>query len=125
VSNEEKLEALVDYAVNHQFVPKNFGWIPEDRQALLRYWFIADNYKAVIFNHDFARALFGDTSQFLGYKTTDNSIEWKWSDNPKEFGFIITRLPAFQYHLQQAIILPTIEKQIDYFYGVVFGGKKK
>lgn len=69
-----------------------FAWIPEDYQALLDWWFEGDKYKAVIFNHDFAKALWGEP--------TDSMIVQNNSLNVKQ----VIDMNGWRYHLQQMVI---------------------
>lgn len=60
----------------------------------------------LIFNHDFAKALFGEEEEGTEF------IEGVYGEQSKR---------RWQYHLQQAVIA---DNPIDYMYGVVFGGEK-
>src|SRR5882757_9495691 len=121
MTQAEKLEALVRRAVELGFKPDSFSWIPEDEQALIDYWFTADNYKAVIFNHDFARALFGekfvcarDGQEVDQEEAKDTS--WRVSCD-YENGDYTFAVEAFKYHLKKAVIS---KDPIDYMYEAVF-----
>jgi hypothetical protein len=122
MTQEEKLKALVKRAMEGGLKPKHFSWIPEDEQALLNYWFTADNYKAVILNHDFARALFGNQFDESVAQYIPKTGE---SDNPSDikdwYGKAHYNGPTFEYHLMMAVISPD---PIDYLYNVVFGEKE-
>lgn len=73
MTHQEILQKTIQKATDNGYKPTNFVWIPEDKQALLDYWFTADNYKAVIFNHGFAKALWGDTEGKLELLPDDPS----------------------------------------------------
>jgi hypothetical protein len=79
----------------------------------------------VLFNHDFARALFGEI--FVCGRDGSGDIDqaeakdtpWRVSCN-YENGDYSFAVEAFKYRLQQAVVLPTISEQIDYIYRAVF-----
>jgi hypothetical protein len=124
MTQAEKLEALVNSVVEHGFISKNFAWISEDKQALLGYWFTADNYKAVIFNHDFARALFGEKFVCLNDGRDvdqEEAMDTPWRVSCEyENGDYGCAVEAFKWQLQQAVVS---DDPIGYMYGVVFVGK--
>lgn len=62
----------------------------------------------ILFNHDFARALFGGP-------TIDGYIDAFGAHIGKD----MSHFKPYKYHLQQAIILPTLSEQIDYMYKAV------
>lgn len=108
MTQSEKLKALVQKATDNGLVTPLFSWISEDYQALLDYWFTADNYKAIIFNHDFAKALLGDDTIYIAdilESPTEGDAGWE------------ERLDSWEYHLQQAVISPD---PIDYLYKAAF-----
>lgn len=58
-----------------------------------------DAYKTVIYNHDFAKALWGDNTEYIQ----------TWNENAKKFINVPpldpgNYKPAWQYHLQQLVI---------------------
>lgn len=114
----EKLEALVRRAVENDYKPQNFAWIPEDEKVLLDYWLTADNYKAVIFNHDFARALF----PLEGFRVSPRADIPNTPTHNGSAGVMKVNSRAikgsWQYHLQQAVVS---DDPIGYMYKVVFG----
>lgn len=73
------------------------------------------NVEAVLFDNDFARSLFKD------FGTPDpNTLQTLFGSDD----YLIYTGEAWQYHLQQAVILPTTSEQIDYMYEVVFGAEE-
>lgn len=94
MTQAEKLERLIQRAIDG-------GWEPEDwvqgPQHLVQSLFQLDKVNTVIFNHEFARALFGEFPVFiadediakdtLGRVTMSGLVEW-------------------QHHLQSAVISP-------------------
>lgn len=102
MTQAEKLETLVRRAVENDFKPRFFSWVPEDEKALVSYWLKRDQYMSVIFNHDFARALFG-------------------KDMLNSKGEVVPNAPGTWYPaLMEAVIS---DNPIDYMYEAVFGGK--
>lgn len=189
MTDAQKLEALVEHNI------KNNGWVlqgltDEGRRQYTDTGIVVDwlrggrtAYDAVatLFDHSFARALFGDdevdnngsslkTIQYwatqvavkhLGklYAVDDSKPYFVICDMPaltmtdlaapeelvdcertqyklekmagsipyethriKEVNVYADSLPAYLYHLQEAVILPTPSEQIDYMYNAVFGG---
>lgn len=100
MTDAQKLEALIQRAIEGEF---NFDhWRRRNR--------LAEGEKpngdvetSLIFNHDFARALFGDT--------------WT-SENCQEVSYEEMDYKPWEYHLQQAVIS---DNPIDYMYQAVFG----
>lgn len=105
MNDKEVLEACITKAIKG-------GWIPDrydecERSQRLDYEFVYDwynfrsypeNYRLFIFNHDFAKALWGET------QVTDRL--WQKLDEPTDNGreYLLNVKPAWQYHLQQLAI---------------------
>lgn len=115
MTNAQKLEALVRRAVEN-------GWEPNDRvhtaddflkvkRSEWRYAGMKQIIPWLIFNHDFARALFGETKPLENGEYPPEVVLYKgkpvWH--------------PWSRHLQQAVIS---EDPIDYMYQAVFGGDK-
>jgi hypothetical protein len=127
MTQAEKLEALVAHAfergyvewwVHHVANPDLTGWIEDD----IYFWTynkgefagqpIEDDVPvySVIFNKDFARALFGEHD--IAVESGENIPL-----NGKRLS-LLQKVPACDYHRQQAVIS---DNPIDYYYRKVFG----
>lgn len=109
MSDAQKLQALMTRAIEG-------GW--DDVLLNLEVWsphlrkLVTESYEqfderpidAFLFNHDFAKALFGDT--------------WT-SENCQEVSYEEMDYKPWQHHIQRAVIA---DDPIDYMYGAVFGG---
>lgn len=109
LTQSQKLGALLDKAVDNGFKSSRLtsatAW-----QTLLRDYSLEEiDYFELIFNHDFAKALWGDNPKI--WETDDSYLD---NDDPSDNGFIWN----WQYHLQQAVIA---EDPIVYMYWAVFG----
>jgi hypothetical protein len=85
-------------------------WVPKDSLLICGwedYYFVWEH---VIFNHQFARALFGEKS--VAHSGIMKSGKFT---NPQPYS-------AYKLHLQQAVIS---DDPIDYMYKIVFGGVEK
>lgn len=123
----EKLEALVRKAVECGFVLPNKSWdykIQSDRIIILTSMAIGDdgyeepgNWRVytfeILFNHDFARSLFGNGPNCAYCGLPPHSMH----PNPCPEGSNIWPY-LWEHHLQQAVIS---DDPIGYMYGVVFG----
>lgn len=142
MTSAEKLEALVRRNIEngwnqgwHQ--DKRTKWPPDNLKVEESYgdqgetgWYVWIGHSLhklcdscgcedLIFNHDFARALFGEELieyQYC-YNGTDGNVypEYLFSRD----GETPYTVPAFEYHLQQAVIA---DDPISYFYDAIFGG---
>lgn len=75
-----------------------FAWIPADRRPLLAYWTEGDKYKAVIYNHDFAKALWGEHLQVdVEIHTNPFAME---DDQPD----VVRTTEAWKLHLRNMVI---------------------
>jgi hypothetical protein len=92
MTNQEILTKAIQKAIDNGFKPTKFAWIPEDYQALLDWWLEGDKYKAVIFDHDFAKTLWDEQSDTLIVQ--NNSL------NVKQ----VIDMNGWRYHLQQMVI---------------------
>jgi hypothetical protein len=93
------------------------GWQPTPEMGIfINHGMTPANCHCVIFNHDFARALFGNAGMVL--IETGEWITKKENDNHRN-QWVIGSLSCFQYHLQQAVIS---DNPIKYMYEAVFGG---
>jgi len=128
LTQSEKLEALVKRAIED-------GWKPVEKEFE---WRVIDTYPApflsimiaivdtsafdgnnvvekkltvndIIFNHDFAKALFGEQDHDLFVIGTTGNGEHTTVNHP---------MPSCDYHLQHAVMAPN---PIDYMYDEVFG----
>lgn len=99
----EKLEALIRRANNNGYTSYPSSW------AEYEAWDIDKPYTTFIFNHDFARALFGEKPEYgiKRYGPTPNTI------TRQDAGEFV----PWQFHLQQAVIS---DNPVDYMYKVVF-----
>lgn len=133
---EEKLEALIQKAIDGGW--NDYGSLESlelikttANTATLKGWieFVDDegntdeltseidfNYKELIFSHDFAKALFGETELDLYYNRQLVEAQFKLFSGTV-FGEIST-LPAFQVHIMLAVVS---DDPIDYMYNAVFG----
>lgn len=133
MTNAQKLEALVRKAIEN-------GWpVPWMDFNLPKYddYGVEDSgdrwpYPAILFNHDFARALFGEEEMFFGVMelgSEETEIVARIFRQPRWFTLedvkkhrpvrevFYTRMPMCDYHLQQAVIS---KNPIDYMYKAVF-----
>ena len=119
MTETDKLSALVERAIENGWVPDRYDET-ERRSSELNYEFVAiwydfrsypENYKLFIFDHDFARALFGDKKiEVYGGAWT------KGMSKPTTIE--LHQVPAYLHHLQQAVISTD---PIEYMYKEVFG----
>lgn len=105
MTNKQKLEALIQKAIDNGFPNKdgftidNFGrvyaWFPslEDKTN----WYRPES---IVFNHEFAKALFGEGLV-----------------DKEDIDHVTAGMSNFEYHLQQAVIN---EDPISYMYETVF-----
>lgn len=112
MTDAQKLEALIQRAIEggytysgcyQDFNGKLMLDMKEEQWVTV---FEAENDYSIIFNHDFARALFGDTPEYE-------------ADLYRPEAYQIT-LKHWEWHIQQAV---TSDNPIDYMYQAVFGGK--
>lgn len=83
-----------------------------------RWWSDRSRYLQLICSYDFAKAFWGTKEMLLVSTITGlgGVTAYKWikaSDNSVEIYEVISELSAFEYHLQQQIILPD-NKKIQY-----------
>jgi len=119
MTQSEKLEALVRKAIDGgwQDLTHTMEWDTADQQW--RYdaiggeeWHSQIDLNTVIFNHDFAKALFGDNiSEAVDSAFMSASFS---SELDIDQAGLVT---IWQYRLQQAVIA---EDPVGYMYGVVF-----
>lgn len=108
MTDAQKLEALVRRAVENKW-KDDYIWEGRDIHFLLdrtdEFETTYGGFIGLIFNHDFARALFGEllVCPMTGYHTCDGKCK-----------------PKFENELQQAVIS---EDPIDYMHKAVFGDK--
>lgn len=113
MTDKQKLEVLVRKAVEGGYCLWEIGrdWTTENEITFhMRYineqdggvFGLSAACYAILFDHDFARALFGTEPCGEGLVEMDDRMYDK---------------PLFQYHLQQAVIAPN---PIDYLYKAVF-----
>lgn len=109
MTNKEILEKAIQKAIDGGY--EGWGW-PSSQDLLKWEWDDEDkvfsdgkgcdyesiNLEAVIFNHDFAKALWGEAS------TSDKL--WHKIEAPMENGrdYLLHVMPSWQYHLQQMVI---------------------
>jgi hypothetical protein len=134
VTQSEKLEALITRAIANDFQVE--GDLKHIRPSLDDELLVTFTYRNrdftnsayfFLFNHDFAKALFGEEKYLFGDIITEDT-------NPFDRGIWFTQakikelkpisynwdieLESWQYHLQQAVIA---DNPIDYMYDEVFG----
>lgn len=127
MTDSEKLEALFDEAVKRGWDGRGCGfkWIVEDRRAILEWALFWDGvYAATLFNHDFARALFGGVEVPNEEEIDQNhsrlglfSAEGGGYEGYGDYVYLNFEGESWQYYLQQAVIS---DDPIGYMYGVVF-----
>lgn len=103
MTQAEKLEALVRRAVDSGWHERGTDVENIVREALHECYEPEFSVIDIIFNHDFARALFGDETVYIPYGHERGEYH---------------ELPRFKHELQQAVIN---EDPIGYMYGEVFG----
>lgn len=111
MTDSQKLEALIKKAIDGEW--KAEDWV-QGPQHLTQHLLQMSNVYSVTFNHSFNKALFGEESRpftICWYK-----LEGKHMKDPDEFVAQHRYIPAWQYHLQQLVLLPTISEQVDYLY---------
>lgn len=127
MTTQQKLEALVQKAVDGGFSfnkilglsedvdiewwvededPSNPFIVCRDRSLGELSWLVEMSKESLIFNHDFAKALWG--------KERISTFPWAEDGNFK----YETKLEAWMHHLQQMVIA---DNPIDYAYNSVFG----
>lgn len=124
MTDAQKLEALIQKAIDGGLHEHTFHSLPisafrVDIEVGIMGKLISDDGEeidvaTVIFNHDFAKALFGE-AMFTQY--VDNIQGFPGKDARDE-GTI--EMYIYEYHLQQAVIS---DNPIDYMYQAVFGDK--
>lgn len=95
MNDQQILEKAIQKAIDGGYKPEPlFAWIPEDKEALLEFWLNKDHphYPTVIFNHDFAKALWGNAyihtcGRHYNLKDCEDHL-----------------LPAWKYRLQQMVV---------------------
>lgn len=112
MTQAEKLSKLIQKAIDG-------GWEPEEwvqgPQHLTQSLMQMDKVNTVIFNHGFAKALWGDNVYYTTYRDMFGSTVSK--DDPKAIKGHANGLPKWQYRLQQMVIA---DDPIDYMYKAVF-----
>lgn len=109
MTQAQKLEALMQKAKQNGWSQWDAWEVEEDAKGYLKCVQLPYNaaveyvfdLERIIFNKDFARALFGGTIQYCGCPDCEGGDT-----------------PAWQYHLQQAVIS---DNPIDHYYEQVFG----
>lgn len=133
LTDGEMLEALVKKAIEAGWddnppLLQTLGYLPRECNVV-EDSIEADDERAVdcfLFNHDFARALFGEDLWHYGYKidmTIDppktSGSHWFAQSTATGGGMVShIHLRAFQYHLQQAVIS---DNPVRYLYNAVYG----
>lgn len=109
MTQSEKLEALIERAVEGSWDAENYiAWKNGNRENILAALVRDEVWKQFIFNHDFAKALFGDDTVYVAdilESPTEGDAGWQESLN------------SWEYHLQQAVI---DSDPVDYLYKAVF-----
>lgn len=123
MSNIEKLNALFDIAYKNGLkgtrpvYDENMGqWYVSDQDG----GYIVSSIFELIFSCDFARALFGEGPSCAYCKLPPHSMH----PNPCPEGSNIWPY-LWEYHLQQAIVLPSLSEQIGYLYNAAISGQNK
>jgi hypothetical protein len=129
MTDAQMLEDILDAGVKAGWDGQGcgFNWVQETESKLTRQktieWLLHWDgvWKATLFNHDFARALFGDK-----YYMKDDSggvlvdEEYKKDEALNTVpGLHVYCIAVFEYHLQQAVIS---DNPIRYMYQAVLGG---
>lgn len=128
MTDAQKLQALIQRAIEGEWSEdRHFGRIdkgtkfydyyPEDKCVSLR----LDEYRTcdiqlaeLLFNHSFAKALFGEETITVARAKRDVKPGFVTTDDVYE----PYPIECFKYHLQQAVIA---ESAIDYMYQAAFG----
>lgn len=124
MTDNQKLDKLVEYGVDHGYrhrYDEGFTFIIGGSQvpgSVAYYdghekWYLP--YQAILFNYDFARALFGDQGH-----TSERGLEF---ESCPHCGTDISPEYCFEGYLMQAVTEPTDFRRIDYLYKAVFGSK--
>lgn len=122
LSQAEKLEALIRKAIDSGWTPGSPGWAIRGNGI----YYIGDvtitreDFATLIFNHDFARALFGEDVLQNPTRLQDGTYRSgdTYLDEKEQLIKVKPLLLAWQYHLQQAVISNV---PIDHMYKAVFG----
>lgn len=119
MTDAQKLEALVRRAVEGGtdialVIPELKGIESTGAAAIAAYLLINNRVYQFLHSHEVARALFGEETICINCGQVHAH-----PDGICDIGYGF-ELESFEYHLQQAIILPTPSEQIDYFYRAVF-----
>lgn len=113
LTQADKLDALMQKAVESGYEPED--WV-QGPQHLAQSLMHMDRVNSVIFNHKFAKALFGEEDLELNYDKALVNAQFKLFSGTI-FSSIGT-LPAFQAHTMLAVVS---NDPIGYMYGAVFG----
>lgn len=101
MSKQQILEKAIDKASANGWKPEAVGHVTIIPAGWLQY----DHYKAIIFNHDFAKSLWGekDFEEVVGfqelYDGTDENGEAMFDEDN-----VYRTLPKWQYHLQMMVV---------------------
>lgn len=135
MTQAEKLEALVrkvDCSVITNAVPETKGFPLEQADLVAQYLIINHRVLQLLFNPDFARALFGEDKLHAIFedgevrdisrditKADEENLSVLKLEKPIR---LLTSIPGLQTRLQQAVIS---KDPIDYMYKAVFGDTKQ
>ncbi len=116
MSNQEILEKAIQKAIDggwlrniKRFEVLTYTYDNPDRDKTLNLWVAKEDgsgfrwdYTLFIFNHDFAKALWGDKQIGINYSDLNKIPDDIFYENPDmESGL---EAPAYKYHLQQMVI---------------------
>jgi hypothetical protein len=110
MTQSEKLEKLVEYAIENGFELKDWDRLPEVPGAKQMFINTLGDAKTLIFNHDFAKALFGKEEICITCEQSRTHVAYRCDFPAYEL--------TYRHFLQQAVIAPN---PIDYMYKEVFG----
>lgn len=145
MNNHEKLTKVIEYAIERGFELDSDIYIYQGLDAYIEYQshFPINHSFIVLYDHDFAKAVFGEEDMYLVDTSPDwahdkGDIEQEWFNKtkfdkhvrdilkslpevirPEEgdgFKHAMMILPAWQAHIQQAVIS---EDPIEYYYNFI------
>lgn len=123
MTNAQILKKAIEKAVENGFsLPETFT-IPLDEETkteYCKYWIKNNDFLKIIFSHDFAKAIWGikDTPialrKDIGFMNENNRGMWNCKNCGNWLDWIVY-LPAWQYHLQQMVLVREPLKYIEKF----------